>query len=216
MVDFSVGFDTQKEDDVCKEMVEQIPGTILEMVEGTRGGEEQAIGASVVKGNWYATDVRGGTETEISGQIIQDLWLDAQMLSEEPHNARTSDTYIMHTHPSGLAGMSFNDVASAIEGAKKASPITGNFVITEHRGRVKINGVTLKDKYKVTRQKRMEMGDIDTLMATKMRITQAVDEGIISHNKGKSELMEDMVGILDTCSYIVSIADLENRARQNG
>jgi len=119
MVDFSVGFDTQKEDDVCKEMVEQIPGTILEMIEGTRGGEEQAIGASVVKGNWYATDVRGGTETEISGQIIQDLWLDAQALSEEPHNARTSDTYIMHTHPSGLAGMSFNDVASAIEGAKR-------------------------------------------------------------------------------------------------
>lgn len=206
MVDFSVGFDTTKADEVCKQIVENIPGTVLELIEGTRSGEEHAVAVSVVKGQWKTTDVRTGSETDITGEIISDLWQEALEQSGTDYNANTSEIYMIHTHPSGLAGMSFHDVTASISMADNAAPVTGDFVITEHRGRVKINGVTLKDS------------DRDSIQLIELKdragdMEQTVESGEISNNMAKQRLTAQMKKLFNTCSYMASVADIENRAR---
>lgn len=210
MVEFSVGFDTQKNDDICKEIVENIPQTVLELIEGTRSGNEQAVAVSVVKGRWYVSTVMEGDEAEIKGDIMNDIWMEAMTKSGD-YNANTSDIYMIHTHPSGLAGMSFNDVVSSITGAMRGAPITGDFVMTEHKGRIKINGVTLKvdpKRENKTTERLVELKD----RAKTMR--KAVANGQFTNGQGKSTLLEEMSEFFDTCSYMVSVADIENRARQ--
>lgn len=215
MVDFTTDFDTRKQSHACEAMVQNLPKTVLKMVEKTKGGEEQAVGMSVADGKWRATDLESGTESEISGDIIQDLWLEAQTLLDN-RNITTSQTHIVHTHPSGLAGMSFNDVLSAIQGIKKAAPITGNFVLTENKGNVKINGLTLKDKFIVMLDERQEMEEFKKLKRVESRVKNPVERGIMSPDDGVARLMDPLQDVFDTCSYAIEIQALRSRALQDG
>lgn len=202
MVDFSVGFDTQKQDDVCKEILQNIPETVLELVQQNKTGIEQAASVTVVNNNWYPSQIREGEESKITEDILRDLWTQAPRNAPN-YNKDTSEIYMMHTHPSGLGGMSFADVATAIVSATNEAPVTGSFVITSHRGTLKINGLTLKTPYKGALMSAL------TIQAKKL--SNDVREGNKSPNEAKATILPELQKVMETCSHASKVQDLKQR-----
>jgi hypothetical protein len=210
MVSFNVDHDTDKPDDVCKDIVDNIPSTVLEMVNGTVDNDiEHAVGIAETKDEYFTTEIKTGDESNMGGQIMQDLWL--QVGGAAPSfNTNVDKSYLAHTHPSGLAGMSLEDVISAITFLDKASPVSGNFIISLDKGKVKINGLVVKETvFRGTET--MKRKEVQEAVSSARAVRGMVEEGQMTPTQGRTQLMKDASKVFNSCSYATSLADIENR-----